>query len=59
MTTDEVNEIMGKPYSVTSRGDILIYVWVHANGFTGATKSIAIPFKDGKLQSPPNVPDEF
>lgn len=59
MTTNEVTAIMGSPTSVTSRSDSLIYVWVHVNGLTAATRSMSVVFKDGKVREAPQIPDTY
>jgi len=59
MTTQEVTKIMGAPYSVTSTGGKMIYVWSSANGFTGSVKTLAVVFVDGKVITAPTVPEEY
>lgn len=59
MTEAEVVKTMGRPYRTTVRGDIKIMTWVFVNGITGANRSMALPFKDGKLTETPRVPDDF
>lgn len=59
MTQQQVQSIMGRPYSVTSRGGKEIWVWSYANGMTGAHQSIAFIFKNGVVESTPSIPDSF
>ena len=59
MTQSEVKQLIGDPYQVRSANGNETWVWVHANGFTGATNSIALVFKDGILQSDLKIPDSF
>lgn len=59
MTVDEVTYLMGKPYRITSTKDIVRYVWVDVSFWTGATKSLSIAFKDGKVAEAPTIPDNF
>ena len=53
MTTEEVYQIMGTPYSVVATGDIVRCVWVYVDGITFANKSLSIDFKDGKAVKVP------
>ena len=60
MTEQQVTSLMGRPYSVTSKSDgTQVWVWVHANGLTGASSSVALPMKDGIAASDLKVPDSF
>lgn len=59
MTERQVTDIMGRPYNVSVRGDLTILTWVFVNGFTGANRSLALPFKDGKLSDAPKIPEGF
>lgn len=58
MTTKEVSALLGAPTSVRSAGETLIYVWVWINPY-GQSKTLTVPFKDGKVVSQPAIPDEF
>jgi len=59
MTEKEVTAKMGRPYSVTAKGDgTQIWVWVNVNLAMG-TQSVALVMKDGKLTQVPKVPDSF
>lgn len=59
MTEAEVTKIMGRPYSVNSRGDVQVWIWSQANGFTGAHQSVSFPMRDGKVESVPKIPESF
>lgn len=59
MTESQVRDLMGRPYSVTARGDMQIWTWVQVNAITGANQSLAIPMKDGKVQAAPTIPDSI
>lgn len=59
MTESQLTQLMGKPYSVTSRGDTQIWVWVHYNGLTGGMNKISFIMKDGKVYSVPTIPKSF
>jgi outer membrane protein assembly factor BamE (lipoprotein component of BamABCDE complex) len=59
MTPQEVTNIIGTPTSVAARGDVLRYVWVHVNGLTAASRTLALEFKDGKLVAVPPLPDGY
>lgn len=58
MTTAQVTQLVGKPNTVKSQGDTLIYVWVYVNGFSG-TRTLRVDFRDGKAISAPPIPLEF
>ncbi|QDG38614.1 hypothetical protein FJN14_09205 [Alteromonas mediterranea] len=59
MSQDELTNLLGKPYMVTTRGQDQIWVWSHANGMTGAAKSVSFVIRDGKVVSVPTIPDSF
>lgn len=59
MTEQQLTNLMGRPYSVTSKGDgTQIWVWVHVNLLTG-TSSLAIPMKEGLVIADMKIPDSF
>lgn len=58
MSEAELTALMGRPYSVVSRGDSQTWIWSHATGF-GAAKSISFMFRDGKVVEVPKIPDSF
>lgn len=58
-TEAHVRDQLGAPYSITARGDQQIWVWSHANGFTGSNHWLALVMKDGKLVDVPKIPDSF
>jgi hypothetical protein len=59
MTTAEMQDIMGKPYRVTSTDGKEIWVWSYANGMTGGARSVSFTVKDGKVVGVPKIPDSF
>jgi hypothetical protein len=59
MTETQIQDLLGKPYAVTARGGQQIWVWSHANGLSGATRSLALVVQDGKLVDAPHIPDSF
>ena len=60
MTSQEAVALMGRPYLVQSRADgVQVYIWSHASGITGASKSIAVPFQNGKVTSVPAIPSAY
>ena len=59
MTEQEVVQLMGKPMSVTARGQNQVWVWSYANGMTGGSRSISFIMKDGKVSTVPTIPDSF
>jgi hypothetical protein len=58
MTAQQVTEIMGKPYMVTTRGDSDVWVWSHANVFSGA-QSVSFILRDGVVTSVPKLGESF
>lgn len=48
MTEDEVVAILGKPYSRSQNGNVLIETWSSASAFGGA-KAVSYRFADGKV----------
>lgn len=59
MPKEEVVHLIGKPTSVSITPDGVRYIWVYVNGMTGASRSLWIDFKDGKVVKAPPIPDEF
>lgn len=59
MSKEDLTNLLGKPYMVTTRGQDQIWIWSHANGMTGAAKSISYVIRDGKVISVPTIPDSF
>lgn len=58
MTEDQLYEIMGNPYMVTSREEGQMWVYTHATAFGGA-KSVSFETKDGKVTKVPYIPKDF
>ncbi|NKI18952.1 outer membrane protein assembly factor BamE [Spongiibacter sp. KMU-166] len=58
MSADQVTELMGNPYSVTTRGGEVIWVYTWVNLASG-TKTVSYIFKDGAVISVPTIPDGF
>ena len=58
MTEDQLYEIMGNPYMVTSREDGQMWVYSHATAFSGA-KSVSFETKDGKVIKVPYIPKDY
>jgi hypothetical protein len=59
MTEAEITGLMGKPYSITTKGDDQIWVWANANGITGAHTALSYGMHDGKVTSVPTIPSSF
>jgi outer membrane protein assembly factor BamE (lipoprotein component of BamABCDE complex) len=60
MSQTEVTALLGQPYMVRTAGEGTIYTWSHANGMTGSSQAISIPFdKDGKVSKVPVIPEGF
>jgi outer membrane protein assembly factor BamE (lipoprotein component of BamABCDE complex) len=58
MTQAQLTETMGKPYMVTTRGADEIWVYSHANAFSGA-ESVSFVMREGKVSGVPTIPDAF
>ena len=58
MTQAELQQLMGKPYMVTSKGDSEIWIWSHANAFAGA-QSVSFILREGKVAQVPRIPETF
>jgi outer membrane protein assembly factor BamE (lipoprotein component of BamABCDE complex) len=56
MTTRQVTDILGQPYSTTSAGNRVTDTWVEVNGLTMKSKSVEITFVNGKVYKVPVVP---
>lgn len=59
MTEAEVTQLVGRPYSVTSRGADQIWVWSQANGMTGSSQSMSVLMRDGRVADVPAIPSSF
>lgn len=61
MDQQEVTKLLGKPYRVIANGDgTQKWVWVYANGWSGASQSAALSFtKEGKVMKAFDLPDSF
>lgn len=59
MTEAEVIQIMGQPYSVVSTADGQSWIWSHANGFSGSSRTISFRLVDGRVTEVPNIPASF
>jgi len=59
MSEAEVTALMGPPYMVSSRDGGQRWIWTYANGFTGASSTMTVDWKDGKVVSVPAIPTSF
>jgi len=59
MTEQQVTKLMGRPYSVVSKGEEQIWIWSQANGLTGSSQSVSFIMRDRKVVSVPTIPDSF
>lgn len=59
MTEDQITQLMGKPYSVVSKGETQIWIWSYVNAFTANSQSVSFIMKDGKVYNIPNIPASF
>jgi len=57
MTEQQVTKLMGRPYSVVSKGEEQIWIWSQANGLTGSSQSVSFIMRDRKVVSVPTIPD--
>ncbi|CAM3898097.1 hypothetical protein CCOS865_02195 [Pseudomonas reidholzensis] len=58
MTEDQLYEIMGNPYMVTSREEGQMWIYSHATAFSGA-KSLSFETRDGKVTKVPYIPKNY
>lgn len=59
MTSSEVEKLIGPPNSVKSTPNGMLWVWVHVNTFAGTSRTLSVPFKDGKVAEVPQIPESF
>ena len=60
MNEAEVHKIMGKPNSVVSRADSLLWVYVFVDGFSGQSRSVSFGFDtNGIVNSTPRIPSSY
>lgn len=59
MPEEQVVEIMGNPYSVTSRNGEQMWVWTHVNTLAGSSRVVSFKLKDGKVIEVPEIPSTF
>lgn len=50
----ELTALLGKPYLVKTQGDVQVWVWSYANGFSGS-RAVSFSLKDGKVVAVPNL----
>jgi len=58
MTEAEVQEIMGRPYMVTSQGNREYWNYTFTTGF-GSARSVSYVLADGKVIEVPKIPASF
>jgi outer membrane protein assembly factor BamE (lipoprotein component of BamABCDE complex) len=57
MTTAQVQQIMGRPYSVVTQGETERWIWSYADVmFTGSVRSFSIQVKNGRVIEVPRIP---
>lgn len=58
-----VQKMGSKPYNITSEQldgeNVVKYIYVSVNGFTGTTKSLSFILKGNKVIQVPHIPDEL
>lgn len=59
MTEAELTALMGRPYSVSARGDEQMWIWSRANAFTGSSRAVSFKLKDGRVIEVPSIPSSF
>lgn len=59
MTEAQLAARMGRPYSVVSRPEGQLWIWSHANGFSGSSKAVSFLLKDGVVVQVPEIPASF
>ena len=58
MTKAQVQEIMGKPYVVSTHGESEIWLWSYGTGL-GSGGAYKIILNDGKVIEVPKIPDQL
>ncbi|MES2116822.1 MAG: hypothetical protein V4578_16795 [Pseudomonadota bacterium] len=58
MTEAELTSLMGRPYMVSTKGDVQLWIWSEASAF-GGSRSVSFPMKAGKVSSLPTIPASF
>jgi len=59
MTGPEVERLMGPPNSVRSTANGMVWVWVHVNTLAGTSRTLSVPFKEGRVTEVPQIPESF
>lgn len=59
MTSAQLTELMGRPYSVISKNGAEVWVWSRANGFTGSSRAVSFTVRNGIVEAVPDIPDSF
>lgn len=58
MSEQQVQGLMGRPYSVVQRGGEQMWVWSYASAFGGA-RVLSFKMADHKVIEVPMIPDSF
>jgi len=58
MTTNQVEQIMGNPYTVATSQNTTIWCYSYATGL-GNSKSVSFIIVDGKVSQVPTIPASF
>lgn len=58
MTGADIQQIMGRPYMVTTSAGKEIWVYTYATGF-GSVRSVSYILRDGKVVEVPEIPGSF
>lgn len=58
MTKAQVQEIMGKPYMVSTVGESEVWMWSYGTGL-GTGGAFKVLMKDNKVAEVPKIPDSF
>ncbi|TBU75196.1 outer membrane protein assembly factor BamE domain-containing protein [Phytopseudomonas daroniae] len=58
MTEAQVQQLLGRPYTVVSRGGSQLWVWSHGNAF-GGSRSVSFEMQNGQVVSVPEIPSSF
>ncbi len=58
MTEAEVTALMGPPNNIRSGPEGVTWAWAYVD-MAYSTRSVAVTFRDGRLNSVPQVPESF
>lgn len=54
-----LRDVMGDPYMITAHEDYEVWIWSHANSFTGKSSSASFIVQNNKVIKAPSIPKSF